>query len=97
MNEVISDNLNNISDNSISGTWSPATISTSTIGTTTYTFTPQAGECAVQETMNITVNDLPSVSINADNIEGCAPLLVNLTGGSSVQGLIFGQLKMETY
>ena len=83
LNEVISDNLNNISDNSISGTWSPATISTSTIGTTTYTFTPQAGECAVQETMNITVNDLPSVSINADNIEGCAPLLVNLTGGSS--------------
>ena len=83
LNDVISDNLNNISDNSISGTWSPATISTSTIGTTTYTFTPLAGECAVQETMNITVNDLPSVSINADNIEGCAPLLVNLTGGSS--------------
>ena len=82
-NDVISDNLNNISDNSISGTWSPATISTSTIGTTTYTFTPIAGECAVQETMNITVNDLPSVSIIADNIEGCAPLLVNLTGGSS--------------
>ena len=83
LNDVISDNLNNISDNSISGTWSPATISTSTTGTSTYTFTPLLGECALQETMNIIVNDLPTVSINADNLEGCAPLLVNLIGGST--------------
>jgi hypothetical protein len=28
------------SDNGFAGTWSPATISTATVGTTTYTFTP---------------------------------------------------------
>jgi hypothetical protein len=28
------------SDNGFAGTWNPATISTATVGTTTYTFTP---------------------------------------------------------
>ena len=39
----------------ITGTWSPATISTATAGTTTYTFTPDAGQCATTATMNIVV------------------------------------------
>ena len=39
----------------ITGTWSPATISTATAGTTTYTFTPAAGQCATTATMNIVV------------------------------------------
>jgi hypothetical protein len=34
--------LPGISNNGINGTWSPATINTSTAGTTTYTFTPAA-------------------------------------------------------
>src|SRR5687767_14790712 len=41
------------STNGITGTWSPATISTSTAGTSTYTFTPAAGQCAVQTTISI--------------------------------------------
>src|SRR4029079_13856430 len=43
------------SDNGFAGTWSPATISTATVGTTTYTFTP-ADPCATVVTMNITIS-----------------------------------------
>ena len=38
----------------ITGTWSPATVSNTASGT--YTFTPNAGQCATQATLNITVN-----------------------------------------
>ncbi|MDO6621442.1 T9SS type B sorting domain-containing protein [Oceanihabitans sp. 1_MG-2023] len=41
------------SNNSVTGTWSPAIDNTTT---TTYTFTPDAGQCATSETMTITVN-----------------------------------------
>ncbi|MDC1202972.1 gliding motility-associated C-terminal domain-containing protein, partial [Crocinitomicaceae bacterium] len=82
LDETIGDNLNPISDNNITGVWSPSTISTSTEGTTTYSFVPQLGECAIATTMDIVVNALPTVSFSADNIEGCSPLNVNLTGGS---------------
>src|SRR4029078_11899365 len=43
------------SNNNITGTWSPATINTAPAGTTTYTFTPANGECAVNTTMIIVV------------------------------------------
>jgi len=51
--------------NGITGTWSPATISTATAGTTTYTFTPNAGQCGTPTTMNITVNPV-SVTMPAN-------------------------------
>ncbi|MFN7775453.1 MAG: gliding motility-associated C-terminal domain-containing protein, partial [Flavobacterium sp.] len=41
------------SNNGISGTWSPALNNTAT---TTYTFTPNAGQCATTTTLTITVN-----------------------------------------
>ena len=41
--------------NGITGTWSPATINTTTAGTTTYTFTPDAGQCATTATMAVFV------------------------------------------
>ena len=47
-----------ISDNGITGTWSPATINTNTVGTTTYTFTPDdPNQCGVVTTMDITIDD----------------------------------------
>ncbi|WP_310559484.1 T9SS type B sorting domain-containing protein, partial [Flavobacterium sp.] len=49
--------LPNISTNSITGTWSPPL---NNLATTTYTFTPNAGQCAPTKTMTITVN--PSAS-----------------------------------
>ncbi|GAO45745.1 hypothetical protein FPE01S_20_00005, partial [Flavihumibacter petaseus NBRC 106054] len=42
---------------SISGTWSPAAVNTSVIGTTTYTFTPDAVGCGVPTTIDITITD----------------------------------------
>jgi len=53
------------SNNGITGTWSPATISTATPGTTTYTFTPTIGQCATTATMMVTVMTLP-VAIPTD-------------------------------
>ncbi len=48
-----------ISDNipAITGTWDPAVINTSAPGISTYTFTPDAGQCAVAKTMNIEITD----------------------------------------
>src|SRR4030095_638037 len=42
------------SNNGFTGTWSPSTISTATVGTTTYTFTP-TDPCAAIATMDIVV------------------------------------------
>ncbi|MBL0099221.1 MAG: hypothetical protein IPP49_03490 [Saprospiraceae bacterium] len=39
----------------ITGTWSPSVISTSTVGTQVYTFTPGAGQCGTVTTMSITI------------------------------------------
>ena len=83
LDELTGDNLNNISTNNISGTWSPSTINTSVVGITTYSFTVNAGECAIGTTMDIVVNPLPTVSFSADNLEGCAPLNVSLESGNS--------------
>ena len=47
--------LPSTSTNGITGTWNPATISTASVGTTTYTFTPDAGQCATPVTMDITI------------------------------------------
>ncbi len=47
------------SNNGITGTWSPALNNTIT---TTYTFTPDAGQCAINETLTINVNPIPVTS-----------------------------------
>ena len=44
--------------NGFTGTWDPAMVNTSTIGKTTYRFTPDAGQCATSTTMDITINQL---------------------------------------
>jgi hypothetical protein len=53
-----------ISNNLIDGTWSPSAINTSAPGTTTYTFTPAADECAEVYTMDVIVTPLPVVLIS---------------------------------
>ncbi len=50
----------------ITGTWNPATINTAGTGTTTYTFTPSAGQCATSATMNIVVNPQSHTSLYPD-------------------------------
>lgn len=50
-----------VSNNGITGTWNPGTISTAKSGTFTYTFTPAAGQCATDATMIIEVTNSGSV------------------------------------
>jgi hypothetical protein len=61
------DVLPTISTNAITGTWSPATISTATAGTTTYTFTPDTDQCAITTTMDVLVN---AVTVTMPDNEG---------------------------
>ncbi len=53
--------LQGTSLNGITGTWNPAVISTATVGTTVYTFTPNGGQCANPTSMSVLVNAPVSV------------------------------------
>ncbi|QNA44497.1 T9SS type B sorting domain-containing protein [Lacibacter sediminis] len=52
--------------NNITGTWTPATVSSATAGTTIYTFTPTAGQCAVTQTYTVEVSTVPTVTVPAN-------------------------------
>jgi len=47
------------SPNGVSGTWSPASVSTTTAGSSNYVFTPAPGGCAQSQTVSITI--LPQI------------------------------------
>ncbi|WP_306566049.1 T9SS type B sorting domain-containing protein [Flavobacterium lindanitolerans] len=74
------------SPNGITGTWSPATISNTTSGN--YVFTPNAGQCAVTTTLNVTINnnitpDFPTslVFCNGDTVPALLAISPNgITG-----------------
>lgn len=58
-----------VSNNGITGTWSPAVINTS--ATTTYTFTPDAGQDAVPATMIVQVIQAPLLISSASSVTVC--------------------------
>lgn len=72
------------STNSITGTWSPATINTSSGGTQTYTFTPNPGQCANPTTMDITINNV--VTPTFDPIAAVCPNAVVVLPTTSTNG-----------
>jgi hypothetical protein len=74
------------STNGISGTWSPALNNTAT---TTYTFTPNVGQCASTATMTITVNALPNATAN-NNGPACNGGSLSLTASGGVSYLWSG-------
>lgn len=55
-----------ISVNQIKGSWSPAIDNTRT---TTYTFTPESGECATTAQLTVSINDLPTNLAEISNRE----------------------------
>ncbi|MBU3680966.1 MAG: hypothetical protein FGM16_03385 [Flavobacterium sp.] len=68
--------LNGTSPNGVNGTWSPATISNTADGS--YVFTPSAGQCAVSQTLAVTVT--PPINIIVDG--GCDNGIYILTATS---------------
>jgi len=66
--------LPSTSKEGIPGTWSPASINTSVLGTTDYIFTPTAGSCANPSSLNITI-----VSKLLPTFDGIGPLCQNST------------------
>jgi len=83
------------SNNSITGTWSPAINNTAT---TTYTFTPTAGQCASTTTMVITINpnntvgsasSSPTVCVNTA-ISSVTHTTTGATGIGAASGLPAG-------
>ncbi|HEY6506196.1 MAG TPA: hypothetical protein VIZ28_19605, partial [Chitinophagaceae bacterium] len=72
--------LPNTSTNSITGTWSPSVVDNQNSGT--YTFTPDAGQCAITATFTVTVNpNITPVFSFGTSLMVCAgrnvPTLVN--------------------
>ncbi len=50
----------------INGTWSPSSISTSSVGRTLYTFTPAPGQCGTSSQIAIVINSLPVLTMGPD-------------------------------
>ncbi|MBK7129928.1 MAG: gliding motility-associated C-terminal domain-containing protein [Crocinitomicaceae bacterium] len=73
------------STNGITGTWSPAINNTAT---TTYTFTPTAGQCATTTTLTVTVNAADDASFTYPAGSYCpsdpdpSPTITGLLGGT---------------
>ena len=66
----------------ITGTWNPAVINTGTVGISTYTFTPDPGQCAGNVSLDVEVVPTPpspSISITASVTTICAGENVNFT------------------
>ncbi|MBC7525324.1 MAG: gliding motility-associated C-terminal domain-containing protein, partial [Flavobacterium sp.] len=71
------------SNNGYLGTWSPATVSNTTSGS--YTFTPNAGQCALSTTLNVTVYPSPTdiQTIIANVLNNTAMGMIEITGVTS--------------
>ena len=50
----------------VNGTWSPASINTTNVGRTLYTFIPVAGQCGISSQIAIVVNPLPALIMGSD-------------------------------
>src|SRR5439155_11259116 len=75
------------STNGITGIWSPA-VSTASAGTTTYTFTPTAGQCATTATLSITIIALtvPTFVAIASVCQGAAAPVLPTTSTNGITG-----------
>jgi gliding motility-associated-like protein len=73
-----------ISSNGVSGTWSPSSVSNTAGGT--YTFTPNAGQCATTATYNQTVNSLPLLA----TVPTITPSDCGLTNGAITGAVVTG-------
>ena len=80
--------LPNLSTNGINGTWNPATVNNSTVGTFNYVFTPDSGECATSFTQTIFVinNVNPTFTLPASICQGSTPPVLQNNSNNGIQG-----------
>lgn len=83
--------LPNLSDNGITGTWAPATINTTTLGTTVYTFTPALSECATEFQIEIEVVEgiTPAFTLDEVFCEGITAPLLPTVSDNEIAGTWF--------
>jgi hypothetical protein len=76
------------SNNGITGTWNPSTVSTASQGTVVYTFTPTAGLCATTATMSVTVNQniIPTFTQLGPYCVGATPGTLPTTSNNGITG-----------
>ena len=55
------------SNNGIGGVWNPSSISTNSVGTINYTFTPDGNVCSETHQINVVVYNYPNTQITVDN------------------------------
>lgn len=77
------------SSEGIPGTWNVSSINTSTVGSTNYTFTPDANECAGIGILTVTVEDLPNANAGGLATITCETPTVQLNGSSSTPGVSY--------
>jgi gliding motility-associated-like protein len=75
------------SKNNITGTWDKA-INTSIAGKTTYTFTPNSGQCAISTTIEVEIADqvIPTFTQPGPFCIGSAPTALPLTSNNGIKG-----------
>ena len=73
------DNLPDVSNNGISGTWSPSFISTNFPGVATHTFTPDAGSCGAEVMMDIEVFNLAEAELTSTDTDLCPGECITVT------------------
>jgi hypothetical protein len=75
------------SSNGFAGTWSPSTINTATLGTTTYTFTP-TNPCAAVRTMDIVISTqiTPTFTAVAPICSGATLAALPTTSNNGITG-----------
>lgn len=86
---VLPPNSNNTTP--VSGTWSPNAVDTSTLGTTTYTFIPNPGQCVVATPTTVDITVIPNnVDPNFAPIPpiciGSSPAVLNAVSPSGITG-----------
>ncbi|WP_447636549.1 T9SS type B sorting domain-containing protein [Flavobacterium microcysteis] len=78
--------LNTTSPNGITGTWSPAVVSNTASGS--YVFTPNAGQCAINMTLNVTVSNsiTPNFPTTLTLCSGSVAPVLNTTSPNGITG-----------
>jgi gliding motility-associated-like protein len=75
-----------ISTNGVNGTWSPAF---NPNATTTYTFTPNPGECATTATLQVVISQIPTVVATPNSETICSLQSTGISLSSSISAATF--------